>query len=69
MKRKIQSIQAWTDAFLIFLGIYIAKFRETFFWAFKLKVKMNTIRSTVATFAAYGWRNYAEQVSSLSSET
>ena len=56
--RSIYDINQWTDAFLIYMSIYIRKYKDC---AVELTQYMATIRDAAATSSGTGWRSYDEQ--------
>lgn len=57
-KEKVNSIEQWTEAFLIFMSIYVAHYPD------KIQELLNyimIIRDAAAKFPTYSWRQYDEQ--------
>lgn len=57
-KEKINSIEQWTEAFLIFMSIYVARYPDKIQ---ELLRYITTIRDAAAKFSNYSWRQYDEQ--------
>ncbi|XP_033738797.1 uncharacterized protein LOC117326238 isoform X2 [Pecten maximus] len=57
-KRKIGSIYEWTDSFLVFASIFLAKYPAR---TQELLKYINTVRSAHTSFGGYGWKNYDSQ--------
>lgn len=53
--KEIGNIREWTDAFLIFMAIYLKKYREK---VFELLQYMNTIREAESRCQNLAWREY-----------
>lgn len=57
-KEKINSIEQWTEAFLIFMSIYVSRYPDKIQ---ELLRYITIIRDAAAKFSNYSWRQYDEQ--------
>lgn len=57
-KEKVQNIEKWTDAFVIYMIIYLQKHANK---ASELLQYMSTIREAGSRGVGFGWRTYDEQ--------
>ena len=57
-KEKINSIEQWTEAFLIFMSIYLSRYPDK---TQELLKYITAIRDAAAKFPNYAWRQYDEQ--------
>ncbi|XP_048259891.1 uncharacterized protein LOC124131726 [Haliotis rufescens] len=55
---RINTIKEWTDAFLIFVSIYLEKFGDKTQHMLKY---MNIVRMAATRMKGYGWRSYDQQ--------
>ena len=56
-KDKVNSIESWTDAFLIYMSIYVSKFKDK---ACEMLRYMALVREATWLKSGYGWRAYDE---------
>ena len=57
-KEKVNSIEQWTEAFLIFMSIYLSRYPDK---TQELLKYITAIRDAAAKFPNYAWRQYDEQ--------
>ena len=57
-KERVNSIEQWTDAFLIFMSIYLARYPGK---TQELLKYISVIQAAAAKFPNYAWRYYDEQ--------
>ncbi|XP_033749321.1 uncharacterized protein LOC117334012 [Pecten maximus] len=57
-KSKVNNIEEWTNAFLIYTSIYLVKWPER---AQELIKYMSTVRFAAKNFNGFGWKNYDVQ--------
>ena len=57
-KEKVNSIEQWTEAFLIFMSIYLSRYPDK---TQELLKYISVIRDAAAKFPNYSWRHYDEQ--------